>query len=500
VRVDHLSVAYDRGVIALDGVTLEVRPGEVVAITGPSGSGKTTLLHAIAGQVRATGGHASADGRVALLYQDFRLVGRATALRNVLHGAAARVGLASSLLGYPRAERARALALLARLGLEQRIDQRVDRLSGGEQQRVALARALMREPAVLLADEPVSSLDPASAHALLRLLREFARERDLAVVCVLHDTALAARYADRVITLRQGRTAPASVSPDLAAAASRPAPPPPANDEGVARFAEATGSEPPSGWAAWGLRALGLGAVALGTAWAWSVLDIDWPRQGPEAAGRFLAALVPSAAQLATLDAAALGRALVVTLAMAWLGTLIATFVALPLAALAARGVAPGWLRAATRGVLNAIRAVPSLLWALLAVGAFGLGVLPGVVALAAYSLGYLTKFYYEAFESVDPRVPDALRALGLGRAQVFLSGIVPGSHLALLSSTIFMLEYNFRTATVLGIVGAGGIGYELKLAVDWGNWHVVGSILAVLIAAVLVFDAIAARLRRALR
>jgi phosphonate transport system permease protein len=139
------------------------------------------------------------------------------------------------------------------------------------------------------------------------------------------------------------------------------------------------------------------------------------------------------------------------------------------------------------------------LLWALLAVGAFGLGALPGIIALAIYSLGYLTKFYYEALESVPAAVPQALRALGMGRAQAFFAGLLPAGRLALLSASVFMLEYNFRTATVLGVVGAGGIGYELKLAIDWGNWHVVGVILAVLVVAVILFDALASRLRRAL-
>ncbi len=493
IELSAVTVRVGAGVTALDGVSLAVRRGESLAIVGPSGSGKSTLLDAIAGAVPLSAGTATTRGTVARIYQDFRLVDSATALTNVLHGAAGDTGLLPQLLGYPRAVRERALHWLERLGLAERADVRVDRLSGGERQRVALARALMRRPTILLADEPVSALDPASARSLLILLRDLARSESLTLVTVLHDSALALEFSDRIVRLHAGRSGAAAqpavvTTPDVVA----PALP----EFAVARAAD----EPRSWWGSWLARGATLAAVCGLTAYALSALDIQWPESGVGSQmARFTASLVPSAAQLAALDWLALGAALLATLLMAWLGTLLATVVSLPLAALAARDVAPSFVRHLTRGLLNAIRAVPSLLWALLAVGAFGLGALPGVIALAAYSVGYLTKFYYEAFESTSTGVPRALESLGLSRAQVFFAATLPASRLALLSATVFMLEYNFRTATVLGIVGAGGIGYELRLAVDWGNWHVVGVILAALIVAVLLFDALAARLRRAL-
>jgi phosphonate transport system permease protein len=509
IEVERVTLHVGDGIVALRDVSLAVRRGEHAAIVGPSGSGKTSLLNAIAGDLSVAAGVVRINGTVGRIYQDFRLVGTASARSNVLHGAAAEAGLVSQLLGYARPLRARADALLARLGLAARAGTRVDRLSGGEQQRVAIARALMRRPSIVLADEAFSALDTASARALLGVLRQLARDEGLTIVSVMHDADLAAEFADRVVWLDGARSASASSQASVPVGATpgddrsadvvplRKHTPAPALEIDAPSFAVSSAGRDRPAWWRWLGRTAALAALCGVSAVAVSALQIEWPRDGAGAnVLRFGAALVPSASQWAALDLAALGAALVATFWMAWLGTLLAGTLSLPLAALAARGVAPGSIRATVRALLNAIRAVPSLLWALLAVGAFGLGALPGIIALAAYSVGYLSKFFYEAFEAVDPRVPSALESLGLSRAQVFCAATAPASRLALLSALVFMLEYNFRTATVLGIVGAGGIGYELKLAVDWGNWHVVGAILCVLVVAVMLFDAIADRLR----
>jgi len=501
VRLQDVTVTVGDGLRVLDGLSLEVEAGAHVAVVGPSGSGKTTLLRLLAGECAPQQGEVAVQGRVASIHQDFRLVGSSSALANVLHGAAAEAGLLRSLTGYGSQRRAQARAWLARFGLAARARVRVDRLSGGEQQRVAIARALMSRPTLLLADEPAASLDPASAHALMQLLDELRRTQGLTLITVLHDAPLAEEFADRVVCLPSAPATHAQeISPTtITATSALPMPEPDDPGSPAAGFARAAaGAERPA-WRRWLGGGVVLAAIAAITAFAVSALQLQLPQAGAgHNAARFAAALVPSAEQWLALDYKALGVALLDTLLMAWLATLVAIVLALPLAACAARNVGPGWLRLPTRALLNAIRAVPSLLWALLAVGAFGLGALPGVIALAVYSLGYLTKFYYEALESVDERVPQALRSLGLSRAQQFFAAIAPASRLALLSASVFMLEYNFRTATVLGIVGAGGIGYELKLAVDWGNWHVVGVILLTLVAAVIAFDTAASRLRRA--
>ena len=182
---------------------------------------------------------------------------------------------------------------------------------------------------------------------------------------------------------------------------------------------------------------------------------------------------------------------------MAVLGTALAAVAALPLAALAARNVAPRLIGLPLRAALNVWRAIPSIVWALLFVAAVGLGTLAGVTALAAYSLGYLTKFFYEAFEGAETTAAAALREIGASGPQRFLHAVWPEARPALAAALLFMVEYNVRAASVLGIVGAGGIGHELKLAVDWSNWHVVGAILALLAVAVIAVDSLSAAIRR---
>jgi len=179
---------------ALDGVSLVLEPGEHVALTGPSGSGKSTLLNLLGGLERPTAGRL-----LGMVFQSFQLLGRMTALENVV--------LPLRLGGVPAAERTRrALDLLGIVGLAARADHRPTQLSGGEQQRVAIARALAMGPSVLLADEPTGNLDSARAEEIMDLLATMCRERRLALVVVTHDPVVAER-AERQLRLRDGRLA-----------------------------------------------------------------------------------------------------------------------------------------------------------------------------------------------------------------------------------------------------------------------------------------------------
>jgi len=221
VRARDLAVHFG-AVHALDGVDLEVRDGEFVALLGHSGSGKSTLLRTINGLVEPTLGTLqvgewtlpglerdelrSLRGDVGFVFQQFNLVPRVSAVTNVLIGALPEARVVPSLAyRFSREQRRRALELLGQVGLLHRATQQARRLSGGEQQRVGIARALMQEPRIVLADEPVASLDPKLAGAVLQDLRRLARERGIPVIASLHVVALARRFADRVVALSDGK-------------------------------------------------------------------------------------------------------------------------------------------------------------------------------------------------------------------------------------------------------------------------------------------------------
>ncbi|QKW05205.1 ATP-binding cassette domain-containing protein [Streptomyces sp. NA04227] len=212
LALSGITVSYgDRRV--LHGVDVTVARGELLAVLGANGCGKSTLLRAAAGLEPAARGGVRVDGEpagpldIAMIFQHIHLVRRRSVLDNVCAGALGRLGLGQSLVPalFPKALREEAMACLDRVGLADRAHERAGRLSGGQQQRVAVARALCQRPRVLLADEPVSALDPAASEHVLALLAELAHDERLAVLAVLHQPSLAARHADRVVGLREGR-------------------------------------------------------------------------------------------------------------------------------------------------------------------------------------------------------------------------------------------------------------------------------------------------------
>ncbi|MBD2899013.1 L-cystine import ATP-binding protein TcyC [Actinomadura sp. RB99] len=212
------------GRTVLSGFDLDVAPGEVVALLGANGSGKSTALKCVVGLVRPDAGQAGVFGtdlldgsraadrartRVAMVFQQIHLVRRRTALDNVCAGALGRLPLRRSWApaAFPRELREEAMACLHRVGLADRAHERVAALSGGQQQRVALARALCQRAEVLLADEPVSALDPSAAENVMAVMTDLARSESIAVAAVLHQPELARRHADRLVGLRGGRIA-----------------------------------------------------------------------------------------------------------------------------------------------------------------------------------------------------------------------------------------------------------------------------------------------------
>ncbi len=177
------------------------------------------------------------------------------------------------------------------------------------------------------------------------------------------------------------------------------------------------------------------------------------------------------------------------TVQIAVMATFFAVILALPLAIAGAQNIAPRWLNLVTRMILNAIRTLPSLIWALLAVAVVGANPLAGVIALTFYSLGYLGKFFSDAFESVDTEIADGLRQIGADRVQAFQYGLFPQVKPLLLSHTLWMLEYNIRSAAIIGYVGAGGIGLLLHTFQEFGQWQKFATVLVFILVLVTVLD-----------
>lgn len=190
---------------------------------------------------------------------------------------------------------------------------------------------------------------------------------------------------------------------------------------------------------------------------------------------------------------------LVETFQMAVLGTVLACLIAIPVAAAASRNIAARPVVATVRLLLNGIRSIPGLIWALIAVAVLGANAGAGVAALAIYSLGYLGKFFSDAFESADPAVSQALRAGGASRIQAFQYGIWPHAAPLAWSHTLWMLEYNIRSASIVGYVGAGGIGAWLHTYQEFYQWDKFAAVLACILAAVILLDLGGSRLRRTL-
>ena len=238
IRVRGLRKQYPGGTVALDGVDLDITEGERVALIGPSGAGKSTLLRCLNGFVPPTDGEIRVGGAnvtgatgerlrliragIGFVFQQFNLQRRLSVLENVLIGGLARAPRLRSLLGlFPATDTLRARAALDRVGLGGLDDRRVDTLSGGQQQRVAIARVLVQEPRVILADEPMASLDPALSESILALLQRISDEDGITVVTSLHVLDLARRYSRRVIGLRGGRVAYDGSPEDLTEAAAQ---------------------------------------------------------------------------------------------------------------------------------------------------------------------------------------------------------------------------------------------------------------------------------------
>ncbi len=221
IRFEKASVTYPGGVHALKDLTLEIPDGEMVVIVGLSGAGKSTLIRAINGLVPLSGGDVTIDGvsvrharpaelrklrsKIGMIFQTFNLVKRTSVLNNVLMGRLHSTGTLRSLIGWYRPDDVEiAMRALERVGIVEKAYVRASNLSGGQQQRVGIARALAQEPTIILADEPVASLDPPTSHVVMRDLQHINRDLKITTIVNLHFLDLARVYGERIIGMRAG--------------------------------------------------------------------------------------------------------------------------------------------------------------------------------------------------------------------------------------------------------------------------------------------------------
>ncbi|HMN13016.1 MAG TPA: phosphonate ABC transporter ATP-binding protein [Bellilinea sp.] len=221
LKIENLVKTYPGGVQALKGVTFDVPKGQFLAVIGLSGSGKSTLLRCINRLIEPTAGKiiwndvdittANEDDlrfirrKIGMVFQHFNLVSRSSVLTNVLAGRLGYVNPMWSLVNkFPQEDIEKAMKELDRVGIADKARHRADELSGGQQQRVGIARAMMQDPDIILADEPVASLDPVLAHSIMSYLEKINKEEGVTVLCSLHFLDLVHRYADRAIALNEG--------------------------------------------------------------------------------------------------------------------------------------------------------------------------------------------------------------------------------------------------------------------------------------------------------
>lgn len=525
VSVQNLHVEYPgRGgaVNALTDINFELHEGETVAIIGRSGAGKSTLLRALSGQIKpvqgtiSVAGHAVISGQtgqntscefcrdVGLVFQNYGLVPQLDALQNVLCGRLYDYKSQSGLVQFRREDRARAAALLDDLGLHDRTKIRCSRLSGGEQQRVGVARLLLQDPSVLLLDEPISSLDVHWAEHTIQRLKQ-ARNGKATVLVVLHDLAMVRRYADRVLVVHNGRIlfdgdpeTGCNLLEQLEPEGTQPSP-----EQSPSSFQQAERPQlanqlansidfdknQPGGGLIGRIVFYVLVIAAISATYIWAARGVNFSTSkligNLGNATDFLGRMFPPDFSVTKTVA----QSLLETIQMALIATTLASIISLPIAVLAARNMTPKPVQFTARLLLNFLRTVPSIIWGLIFVVIVGLGPFPGILALTFYASGYLGKFYYEGIEAIDPKPLLALKSVGASRTQRFRYGVFPQVLPLLLGYTVYMFEYNVRAASILGLVGAGGIGFYLYTYVNSFQYNKAATALILLLVVVTILD-----------
>jgi len=500
-----LHKSYDGKTYALSDVNLDVYAGEMVAVIGPSGAGKSTLIRCINHLVAPTSGAVLFNlapfsikmrPKIGMIFQHHNLIDRTPVLTNVLHGRLAHTPLHRSLFNaYTPEDRAYAHQLLAQVGLTAQAHRRASTLSGGQKQRAGICRALMQRPDLLLADEPIASLDPASADTVMDCLKNFAQQKNIACIINLHQVEYAKKYATRIIGMNGGEVVFNGSADEL-------------TDEAIAQiYGEGQGQR---------IRCKTVGALPRGSAPRFSLLcvllltflsfryinvNLFNVFAGFPAFVRFFRAnfLPPNWVYIGT-DSALIFSRVADTLFFAVVGTYISALAAFLLGLLMSREMnrlAP--LRILVRFFVSFLRNVPLLVWATVMVFIFGIGAMVGIMALVFATLGFLARSYAESMDEIAATRLEALRAAGAGYWQVLFHGLVPSFIPAWVNWTLFSFEINIRASAVLGMVGAGGLGFLIQANLDLRGFRRAMALILILMAMVLATEFLMNFLRKKL-
>ena len=520
---DHVSKVYPNGTVGLDDVNLTIQDGEFVAIIGRSGAGKSTLLRAVNRMHRITAGTLTVNGTdvstlsgkalrqfrrgIGMVFQSFNLVTRTTVIKNVLSACVPDMPFWRVLLGaFRREDKLKALESLDRVGILDKAYMRADQLSGGQQQRVALARTLTQSPRIILADEPVAALDPVTAKQVMQDFVHINQEMGISILLNIHHVELALEYADRIIGIRAGKIVYDGPSARV--------------DQAVLRFhlrgagrrggvrmslydrifkprvytlADGTAVEEKRSRAPLILLVL----IAL-TILSVRITGFDLAvlvKKGSKFFDILKAMFPPNTAYLGKI-----WQPLWDTIKMSILGSFIGAVLAVPFAVAAASNIVTNRVVVfLVRLFLSLVRTLPTLVCALIATYIFGLGTMAGTCAIAVFTFAYVGKQLFEIIETVDMGPYEAMEALGATRLRAFTTAVFPQVLPTYLSVSLFCLEGNVRYASILGYVGAGGLGLIMNEKIGWREYDSLGMILIVLFVAVMVIEGISHALRKRL-